>query len=212
MPAAHTDLPAGPAGQGLHADGLALGDGPARDALRLAMRRLGDAEALAGTARPAAMCQALADVARALAGLRAFAPAESYLSQALRWAGQMGGPDLRADLHCALAEVASQAADLAGGDDEATVALRRARDRARDHAFEAAGLARQVSDPHWEVKLLLRASDVLDRCGDHDDAVHLQHRALELMGLHDPERAGSHPLLTAALPDVLQLTAPGALM
>jgi hypothetical protein len=212
MLAADTAPAAAACEPGLHADGDAIGDGPARDALRLAMHQLSDAESRDGPSRPAAMCQALTEAARTLADLRAYAPAESYLAQALRWAALMGGPDLRADLHCALAEVATNAADLAQWQDEAAVAIRRARDRARDHAFEAAGLARQVSDPYWEVKLLLRASDVLDRCGDHDDAVHLQHRALVLMGLHDPALANEHQAVAASAGDLLQVTAPGGLM
>ena len=54
-------------------------------------------------------------------------------------------------------------------------------ERTRDWAFEATGLAGHVADPQWEIKVLLRISDVLDRCGDHDDAVELQSRAMRLM-------------------------------
>ena len=61
---------------------------------------------------------------------------------------------------------------------------RNARDLARDMAFEAARVATHASDAHWEIKVLLRASDVLDRCGDHDDAITLQTRAMELMVRH----------------------------
>jgi len=32
--------------------------------------------------------------------------------------------------------------------------------------------------------VLLRASDVLDRCGDHDDAITMQTRAMTLMVRH----------------------------
>ena len=42
-------------------------------------------------------------------------------------------------------------------------------------------LAGHVADAQWEVTVLLRISDVLDRCGDHDDAVQLQARAMGLM-------------------------------
>ena len=45
-------------------------------------------------------------------------------------------------------------------------------------------MAARAADPHWEIKVLLRASDVLGRCGDHDDAVTLQTRAMELMVRH----------------------------
>ena len=48
--------------------------------------------------------------------------------------------------------------------------------------FEASATgARSVADPQWEITVLLRVSDVLDRCGDHDDAVALQSRAMRLM-------------------------------
>ena len=201
-----------PRAEGLRADGAALADGPAREALRLAMHQLSDAEARKDPGMPAALCHALTEAARALAGLHAYSPADSYLAQALRWAGLLGGPDLRADLQCALAEVATNAADLAQLRGERGPAGQRARDRARDHAFEAARLAGQATDPHWEVKLLLRASDVLDRCGDHDDAVQLQQRALVLMGLHNPDLPDDDAARPASGTDGLHLTAPAALM
>ena len=167
---------------GLSADGSALHDGAAREALRQAMHQLSAAETTAGSARAPAMCQALTETAQALAALQAYSPAESHLAQALRWAGQMGGVDLRADLFCALAEVATSAGDLAEAEGE-IARSRAARDRARDHAFESARLAGLVTDPTWELRVLLRASDVLDRCGDRDDALRLQQRVLVLMGM-----------------------------
>jgi hypothetical protein len=201
-----------PRTEGLRSDGVPLADGPAREVLRQAMRQLDEAEARDDQGLPAAMCHALTEAARALAGLHAYSPAESYLAQALRWACVMGSPDLRADLQCALAEVATNAADLAKLRGERGAEGRRARDRARDHAFEAARLAALVTDSHWEVKLLLRASDVLDRCGDHDDAALMQQRALELMGLNNPDLPGDNGGRPALATDALQLTAPAALM
>jgi len=210
MTALHAAAPVHPARS--CADGVALADGAAREALRQAMQQLNEAETLAGPHQPAALCQALTEAARALAGLQAYAPAESYLAQALRWATVMGSADLRADLQCALAEIATNVADLPQLRGDAGAAGRRARDRARDHAFEAARLAGQTTDAHCEVKLLLRASDVLDRCGDHDDAVLMQLRALELMGLAHPDL----PADPAASPQpgnpAFQMTAPSALM
>jgi len=47
-----------------------------------------------------------------------------------------------------------------------------------------------AADPHWEIKVLLRASDALDRCGDHDDAITMQTRAMALMMRH-PDVADS---------------------
>jgi hypothetical protein len=196
---------------GLSADGQALGDGVARDALRQAMHQLSDAEGVQGRHRAPAMCQALTEAARALAGLHAYGPAESHLAQALRWAVVMGGHDLSADLHCAWAEVATNAADLSEAQGE-PARSRAARDRARDHAFEAARLAGQVTDPNWEIRLLLRASDVLDRCGDHDDSVLLQQRALVLMGMGQADLPAEDALGAGPAMDGVPLTAPGALM
>lgn len=196
---------------GLWADGPALDTGAWRDALRLAMQQLGDAQASTGHLRPAAMCQALTEAARALAGLHAYSAAESHLAQAQHWAALMGGHDLLADLHCAWAEVATNAADANQAQGE-PAASRAARDRARDQAFEAARAAGLCSDPNWEIRVLLRSSDVLDRCGDHDDAVQLQQRALVLMGLGLPnwpvdDLQGASPAM-----DNAPMTAPGALM
>jgi hypothetical protein len=85
---------------------------------------------------------------------------------------------------CELAEVSCAAADAeqAANEDDRH-AGRAARERARDQAFQAAALAGQTADAQWEVKVLLRISDVLDRCGDHEDAATLQNRAISLMGL-----------------------------
>lgn len=159
-----------------------LPEGFARQALTLAMKALDLAE-LRG--RPADLSNALAQVARCLKALGAFAPAEDYLAQALRWSALVPGIDARVDLVCELAEVACAIAESeqAAGEDDPQL-RRAALERARDHAFEASALAGQTSDAQWEVKVLLRISDVLDRCGDHDDAATMQNRAISLMGLN----------------------------
>jgi hypothetical protein len=145
-----------------------------RQALDAALLALDDAET---RRRPVDMVQALARVGRGYQALGEAQAAEWYLQQALRWARTLGGVDASVDLLCDLAEVAvtTSAAD---GD---AARGRAARDRARDHGFEAAAKARQCADPQWETRVLLRVSDVLDRCGDHEDALALQCRALELM-------------------------------
>lgn len=166
-----------------------LPEGYARQALALAVRMLDLAER---RQRPVDMCQALAQVARSLKALGAFGPAESYLGQALRWAAMLPGSDARVDLLCELAETGCAAADAARTAQEDDHRAGRAeRERARDHAFEAARLAGQTTDAHWEVKVLLRVSDVLERCGDHEDAASMQSRAIRLMGL---ERSHGEPL------------------
>lgn len=199
------------AAAGLAADGGPLADGPARNALRQALHSLSELKAVQGTPHPAVMCLVLTDAARALAGLQAYGPSESYLAQALHWGAMMGGHDLLADLQCAMAEVASNADDLAQNQGE-QAASRTARGRAREHAVEAARLAGLVSDPQWEIRVLMRASDVLDRCGDHDDAVQLQQRAMVLMGLHNAAADSTPPQADAAGTDDALPTAPGLLM
>ncbi|OGA98326.1 MAG: hypothetical protein A3E25_11570 [Burkholderiales bacterium RIFCSPHIGHO2_12_FULL_69_20] len=214
MPTATLARPADHRAAGLSADGAALADGIAREALRDAMQQLSQAEQadrIGDAGHASAMCHALTETARALAGLHAYGPAESYLAQAQRWALMMGGHDLRADLACALAEVATNAADLARAQGQ-RARSRAARERARDHAFEAARLAALTTDPNWDVRVLLRASDVLDRCGDHDDAVQLQQRALVLMGLGQADLPPVDPQATSQGNDTDWLTSPGALM
>jgi hypothetical protein len=168
-----------------------LPDDRTRDALRLACAALDAAEA---RGQPVAMCQALADVARCYRTLRAWASAETSLQAALRWARASGSPDLVVDLLC---ELCDASACLAQHQHEARHGSGQAAlERARDHAFEAGKLAARVADANWEIKVLLRISDVLDRCGDRDDAVLLQTRALRLMarnpsaGAFDPAQ---HP-------------------
>jgi len=163
-----------------------LPDGPEREALELAVRRLDEAEL---DHQPAAMCEALAGIARCYRSLSAYAHAMDFMRQALRWSYALGGVDQRVELLCELAELSCAAAEgVAGGDDQERQA-RNARELARDMAFEAAHVATHAADPHWEIKVLLRASDALDRCGDHDDAITLQTRAMTLMVRHPESNA-----------------------
>ncbi len=198
---------------GACADGMAWANGQSRAALQLAVQQLSEAQA--GGA-PAALCHAHTELARALAALHAYSPAESHLASAARWAVVMGAIDVRAELACAMAEVASNATDLAQASDDESEAgrqhLRATRGRARDHALEAARLASLTTDPHWEVRVLLRASDVLDRCGDHGDAVQVQHRALVLMGLNNTDLPTDADPAFDRPSHPLQLQAPAALM
>ena len=170
-----------PAQPDLPAAEPALPYGPERAALELAVRRLDEAEL---GRQPAAMSEALAGIARCYRSLAAYAHAMDFMHQALRWSYALGGVDQRVELLCELAELSCAAAgDPSGGEDGERQA-RSARDLARDMAFEAARVATHSSDAHWEIKILLRASDVLDQCGDHDDAITLQTRAMELMVRH----------------------------
>jgi len=154
---------------------LVLPAGPAREALCEAVRALDEAE---GRMQPAALSQAMAQVGRCYRGIGALSQAEWYLLQALRWGHALGSVDFMVELFCDLAEVAVQRSTEMTDEPGACHA---AQERARDHCFEAMRLANRVADPHWEVNLLIRIADVLDRCGDRDDALALQQRALQLM-------------------------------
>jgi len=155
---------------------LALPDGLARNALRQAMRMLDEAETRAG---PAEMAQAQAVVGHAYRALAALPAAAAHLAQALRWARLTGSIDLVVDLQCELCDL--RVCEAALRDEEQPGSGRLAWESARDHAFEASTLAHRVADSQWEVTVLLRVSDLLDRCGDHDDATQLQVRALRLI-------------------------------
>jgi hypothetical protein len=164
-----------------------------RQALQLALRVLDLAEV---HAKPHDMCQATLQVARCLKVMADYGSAESYLGKALGWSALVPCVDARVELLCELSEVAVCHAEALA--DEEHHAQHAALERARDHVFEAAQLAAQTTDAHWEVKVLLRVSDTLNRCGDHDDAAWLQDRAIALLGLQPAsERPHGEPLADA---------------
>jgi hypothetical protein len=163
--------------------------GPARAALTAALADLDLAET---TARPLAMSHALARLARCYRAMGEQEVAAQCLGRACSWAGLLGAADSRLDLLCELAETLLEASAAHDGDAQHA---RRLREQTRDHCFEVSRLCGHCADPQWEVTVLLRVSDVLDRCGDHDDAIALQCRALQLIAQHavadaaDPESA-----------------------
>jgi tetratricopeptide (TPR) repeat protein len=157
-------------------EALAMLRSPARSALRDAAAALDVAERYQ---QPLEMALALAQMARCYRALQALGPAETYLERALAWARTLGAADQAVEILCLLAETSCSLAELYQQDDSRR--SHAALERTRDWAFEATGLAGHVADPQWEIKVLLRISDVLDRCGDHDDAVQLQSRAMRLM-------------------------------
>jgi tetratricopeptide (TPR) repeat protein len=157
-------------------EALAMLRSPARSALREAAAALDVAERYL---QPLEMSLALAQMARCYRALQALGPAETYLERALAWARTLGAADQAVEILCLLAETSCSLAELHAQDDSRR--SHAALERTRDWAFEATGLAGHVADPQWEIKVLLRISDVLDRCGDHDDAVQLQSRAMRLM-------------------------------
>jgi hypothetical protein len=212
MPIRTTSRTLPPAGD--LADGGALNAAALSHDVRLALQQLEVIQQLAAAGRCHAitLCEALTEAGRALASVHAYSLSESCLTQALHCAALLTTPDLSANLLCALAEVTTNAAELARWRGDAQGVGQQARSRARRHAHEAAALAGGTSDPRWELKLLLRASDVLDRCGQHDEAMQMQQRAMLLLGLHatTPADAGAPPASPAH--DALRLAAPAALM
>lgn len=148
----------------------------AREELLHAVSRLDEAER---HGRPEEMALALMPVAACYRGLGALSAAEDVLRQALRCARTSRSSSLLADVLCELADTACRLADelQRAGD----AGARSARERARDEAFEAASLAHRAQESSWGAQALLRISDVLNRCGDHDDASALQSRALQWM-------------------------------
>lgn len=160
------------------ASGHLVPDGPLREALRLAVRVL---DLVERRRRPVEMSQALGQVGRCYQALGDWSSADTYLRQALHWAEPLGAVDRRVELLCDLAEVncaAAEQANDAAGDDHAG---HEEYEQAADLSFQAARLAALAADPRWEVNVLVRAADVLDRCGETDDAIHLQTRALTLI-------------------------------
>ncbi len=145
--------------------------------LRQAARALDAARRRASS--PFAMSCALTALARACRGLHDEVNAEGYLDEALRWARAAGSIDLVVDLLCELCEVCAAQGLATCEDDEGLDPA--ACERMRDHAFEASTLANRVADGSWEAKVLMRIGGVLESCGDRDDAVLLQTRALRLM-------------------------------
>ena len=173
--------------RGLMPEGRAMLRGPARTALREAAAALDLAERCA---QPREMSLALAQMARCYRGLQAFGPAELYLERALAWARTLGAADQAVEILCLLAETCCV---LAEQQPDGSRHRHASLERTRDWAFQASGLAGHVADPQWEITVLLRVSDVLDRCGDHDDAVQLQSRAMRLMYGDSCEPADAEP-------------------
>ncbi len=119
------------------------------------------------------------NVARAYVDEGALASAEAHLERALAASLTLAGVDAHVDLLSELGELAAHSAERAAHNHPGTG--HEAMQRARQHAAAAAQLAARVSDPAWEVTLLLRISDIFNRLGDHFDASALQTRALRLM-------------------------------
>ena len=161
-----------------------------RDATPLALRHrlrlaLASLELAQASCSPWALAEAHREAAGAYAAVGAMRSALGMLEQALRWASATGSADQRVDLLCEIVETLAAESDAMERQRPGTG--RASRDQARDRVFEASQLAARVADARWEVTVLLRLSDVLDRFGDRDDATQLQMRALLLTVGGSPE-------------------------
>ncbi len=149
----------------------------ARQELRDATAALDAAEA---AGEPGLLSQALAQVSRSHHRVGALSEAVWYAKRGLELARNLSAVDASVDALCDLAGLSMERAALLDDQDEPRGAYR-LRDTARDYCFEATHLALRSADQLWEITVLMRVSDQFDRLGDHDDAVAMQCRAVELM-------------------------------
>jgi tetratricopeptide (TPR) repeat protein len=159
-------------------------------------RALASLELARLTGRPYALAETHREAARAYREAGALPSATTLMAQALRWSALLGAADAHADLLCEWVELLAEHSSALERSERGSG--RPLREQARDAVFEAAQVAARVADPRWEVTVLLRLSDVLDRFGDRDDATLLQMRALQLTVGHRPE-AGPPRLLDAQM-------------
>lgn len=153
-----------------------------RNRLRLALASLELAKA---SCSAWSLAEAHREAAGAYAAVGALSSALGMFEQALRWAGATGSVDQRVDLLCEIVETLAAESDAL--ERQRPGSGRASRNQARDRVFEASQMAARVADARWEVTVLLRLSDVLDRFGDRDDATQLQVRALLLTVGGSPE-------------------------
>ncbi|MCU0772926.1 MAG: hypothetical protein MUC74_00075 [Ideonella sp.] len=141
------------------------------EALETAVRHLDAAEL---RLRPVEMAIALLEVGHCHRCQGSLDAAEWYLQRGLAWSRTLGASHLSIDTLCELAATcAALAAQLDPADPRRAYA---ARERARDHGYEAATLAARTQDPRCEAAVLGRVSDALEHCGDTEDSEDLRRR------------------------------------
>lgn len=156
----------------------------ARQALRNAEAALDAAE---HKGEPALLSLALAWVAHCHRQVGALAEAVWYAKRGLAVARGLPAVDASVDALCTLAELSVERAARLDASDEPR-GVHRLHDAARDYAFEASQIVQHCADANWEVAVLMRASEVLDSVGDHEDAIVLQQRMVKLI----TERSSAH--------------------
>jgi hypothetical protein len=144
--------------------------------LETAVRHLDAAEL---RLRPVEMAIALLEVGHCHRCQGSLDAAEWYLQRGLAWSRTLGASHLTIDTLCELAATcAALAAQLDPSDPRRAYA---ARERARDHGYEAATLAARTQDPRCEAAVLGRVSNALEACGDTEDSEDLRRRQGELL-------------------------------
>jgi hypothetical protein len=162
------------------AEGFELPQGPSQDALLTAMHLLDLARENRCAAENSDNWRRDGLIESTMS---AWESAEAYQMEAFGWALSLGAVEPNAELMCELADSTCADAEVIAATTSDTGDRRSSEIRARSRglALEAARLAGLASNPEWEVELLMRVSEVLDRCGDHGDAIAMQVRALTLI-------------------------------
>jgi hypothetical protein len=145
-------------------------------ALRTALKAVEQAEASASSQ---ALCHAWLRVGRCWRVLHSPDEAHNSLRHALREARTTRRAHELVQVLCEMAENTCDLADVQP--EPSSEWLRMSRDKARDEVFEASSWLLRGGASADAAHTLLRLSDVLNRCGDHDDATVLQARALGWM-------------------------------
>jgi hypothetical protein len=151
-------------------------DVAASDDLSVATHRLDQAES---RMRPVEMALALLEVGRCYREHSNLDAAEWYLQRGLSWARTLGASHLSIDILCELAQVCAAIADIQDSADTRRAYC--ARERARDHGYEATTLAARHSDRRCEASVLGLVSTALARCGDFEDCETLRRRQAALL-------------------------------
>lgn len=153
--------------------------------LRLALRSLESAD-VSGDGD--GWNRALAEVAHCYQAAGDPAQAEWHLRQGLRRARTLGQSDTSLEVLCEMASAALAVATRHEALGEARLA-HVARDRVRDYSFEALRLLGSTGSHTLQAAVLMRLGDLLELCGDADDAQGLHARALRLLQREAPAPA-----------------------
>lgn len=131
---------------------------------------------------PAHLMIALAAAASSRRHEGDMAQAQALIERALQIALLQPAMDAACALWCEQAELLTEWIDhIEPGSPSAAEQRAWLREQARACCLDALALAHRASDPHWEVQLLLRASDALDQLGEHADAIAVQCLAMRRM-------------------------------